>query len=73
MRRSKIILIVMMVLTPVFIYIIYGTDLVSPKAEYVRLKNGQEFQDVSVRRTSDLDVYIDGKHYTEFDIDSLAW
>jgi hypothetical protein len=57
----------------VFIYILYGTDLISPKAEYVRLKNGKEFHNVPFRQTSDFDVYIDGNYYTKFDIDSLAW
>lgn len=72
-RKSKIIWIAMAVLSPVFIFIIYGTDLISPKAEYVRLKNGKEFHNVPFRTTSDIDVYIDGEHYTNYDIDSLAW
>lgn len=73
MRRSRIILLVLAALTPFIMYIIYGTDLISPKAEYVRLKNGKEFHNVSFRQTSDFDVYIDGNYYTKFDIDSLAW
>lgn len=73
MRRSRIVLLVLAALTPFIMYIIYGTDLISPKAEYVRLKNGKEFHNVSFRQTSDFDVYIDGNYYTKFDIDSLAW
>jgi hypothetical protein len=73
MSLSRKLLIVTIILSPFIMYIIYGTDLISPKAEYVRLKNGTEFHDVSIRRTSDIDFYIDGNHYTEFDIDSLAW
>lgn len=72
-KNSKVKIIIMVVLTPILLFIIYGTDLVAPKAEYVRLTNGKEFHNVSFRQTSDFDVYIDGEYYTKFDIDSLAW
>jgi hypothetical protein len=73
MRKSRIILIAMAILTPVFIFGIYGTDLLSPKAEYIRLKNGTELHDVPVRKVDDYGYRIDGTYYTQFDIDSLAW
>jgi hypothetical protein len=72
MKSNKKLLIVMLLVTPVFMYILYGTDLITPKVEYVRLKNGQEFRNVPMRWPSDIDVIIDGKHYTNFDIDSLV-
>ena len=62
----------MIVLTPVFMYVIYGTDILSPTYDYVRLKDGTEFHNVPVTFPSDIDVKIDGKYYTQFDIDSLA-
>ena len=72
-RKHKIMWFGMLIVGSAFIYTLYGTDLISPKVEYIRLKNGKEFHNVTFRTTSDIDVYIDGEHYTNFDIDSLAW
>ena len=73
MKKNKIIWIGMFMLTPIFIYIIYFTNLVSPTYQYVRLKNGKEYRDVTVRYSSDIDVVLDGQYYiTTFDIDSLV-
>jgi hypothetical protein len=71
-KKTWIKMSIMLVISVIAIYIMYGTDLVSPTYSYVRLKDGTEFKNVSVKWTSDVDVRIDGKYYTNFDIDSLA-
>lgn len=62
----------MLVVGFAFIYLLYFTDLIGPTYSYVRLKNGQEFTDVKVKRVDDMGFRINGTYYTEFDIDSLA-
>ena len=62
----------MAILSPVFIYVIYFTDLITPNCNYVRLKDGTEFRNVPVRWPSDIDVVIDGNYYTTYDIDSIS-
>lgn len=63
----------MAVLSPIFIYMIYFTKLLSPTYQYVRLKNGKEYRNITVRYSSDIDVVLDGQYYiTTFDIDSLV-
>ena len=65
----------MAVLSPILMYIIYFTDLpdlIAPRAEYVRLKNGKEFKDVPIRYPSNEKVIINGEHYMIYDIDSLV-
>lgn len=72
MKKSKIIMFALLPIGAALIYLINFTDVLTPKAEYVRLKNGQEFRDVPVRWPSDVDVVIDGTWYTQYDIDSLV-
>lgn len=72
-KSSKIKIIIMLVLTPVFLYLIYGTNLISPRADYVRLKDGTVMRDVPFSEISNTEYRIDGKVYTQFDVDSLAW
>jgi len=72
-RKHKIMWFGMLIVGSAFIYTLYGTDLLSPKAEYIRLKNGQEFHNVPIRQVDNMGYRIDGTYYTQFDIDSLAW
>jgi hypothetical protein len=71
-RKHKIIWLTMLLLTPIFIYIIYFTDLIAPTYKYVRMKDGTEYHDVKLKWVSDHDVRVDGTYYTQFDIDSLS-
>ena len=70
-KRTLIRMSIMLVLSAVVIILIQY-DVFTPKCSYVRLKDGTEFHNVKVRWPSDVDVVIDGKYYTEYDIDSLA-
>ena len=62
----------MLVVGFIFIYLLYFTNAIAPKAEYIRLKNGKEFRNVPVIWPNRVDVIIDGQRYSNYDIDSMV-
>ena len=71
-KRSKRRMLIGLIVAMVAITIINFTDVFSTTYSYVRLKDGTEFHDVPVRRTSDYHIRIDGEYYNDFEIDSLS-